>query len=80
MDLFREYIVKWIVCDDQPFVAIECHELQMLLRLLNPNIKCPSADTIHNEIMDRYKEEKNTIREILQVFFFLFFIYLLNCS
>jgi hypothetical protein len=47
----------------------------MLLRLLNPTIKCPSADTIRNEIMNKYKEEKKTIREILQVFFFGFYLF-----
>ncbi|PKY47930.1 hypothetical protein RhiirA4_421790 [Rhizophagus irregularis] len=63
---FWEFLVKWIVCDDQPFVVVECEYLRKLFRLLNPNAKSLSADTIHNDIMKSFKDEKNKIQEILQ--------------
>jgi len=48
--IFREFIAKWIVCDDQPFVAVEGEHLRKIFRLLYPNVKTPSADTIRNDI------------------------------
>ncbi|CAB5368335.1 unnamed protein product [Rhizophagus irregularis] len=63
---FREFLVKWIVCDDQLFVVVKCEYLRKLFCLLNPNAKSLSADTIHNDIMKSFKDEKNKIQEILQ--------------
>jgi hypothetical protein len=70
---FRDFIVKWIVCDDQPFVVIEGDHLRHLFRLLNPSVKIPGADTIHNDILKSFKEESTRIQEILQVFIFIYF-------
>jgi hypothetical protein len=64
------------VCDDQPFVAVEGNHLRRLFRLLNPSVKVPGADTIHNDILKSFKEENTRIQEILQVFIFIF-IYLI---
>ena len=47
---------------------VECEHLRRLFCLLNPNAKSLSADTIHNDIMKSFEEEKNKIQEILQVF------------
>ncbi|CAB5183107.1 unnamed protein product [Rhizophagus irregularis] len=63
---FREFLVKWIVCDDQLIVVVKCEYLRKLFCLLNPNAKSLSADTIHNDIMKSFKDEKNKIQEILQ--------------
>jgi hypothetical protein len=58
--------------------VVECDHLKRLLRLLNPNAQTPSADTIHNEIINRFKAERLKIQEILQVFFdFIYFKLLL---
>ncbi|GBC50995.2 zinc finger BED domain-containing protein RICESLEEPER 2-like [Rhizophagus irregularis DAOM 181602=DAOM 197198] len=65
-DLFREFIFKWVICDDQPFVVVECDQLRKLFCLLNPNAKVPSADTVRNDIMNAFKEERNKIRDTLQ--------------
>ena len=78
---FWEFLVKWVVCNDQPFVAVKCEYLQNLFRLLNSSIKAFSADTIRDDVIKLYKEEKIKIQHILQVFIFLFtffFIYLIN--
>ena len=64
------------MCDDQPFVAVEGNHLRRLFRLLNPSVKVPGADTIHNDILKSFKEENTRIQEILQVFIFIF-IYLI---
>ncbi|RGB43464.1 hypothetical protein C1646_749688 [Rhizophagus diaphanus] len=48
---FRDFIVRWTVCDDQPFTAVET----------------PSADTLHSDVIDKFNEERNNIREILQI-------------
>jgi hypothetical protein len=64
------------VCDDQPFVAVEGNHLRRLFRLLNPSVKVPGADTIHNDILKSFKEENTRIQKILQVFIFIF-IYLI---
>lgn len=69
MNHFRQFLIDWMVSDDQPFVVVEGEKFRRLLRLLNTNVKPLSADTIHNDIISSYKEEKNKIQEILQVFF-----------
>ncbi|CAB4445821.1 unnamed protein product [Rhizophagus irregularis] len=64
--IFREFITKWIVCDDQPFTVVENEQLRKIFRLLFPNIKTISADTARNNIIDAFKEERNKIQNILQ--------------
>jgi hypothetical protein len=49
-------------------VVVECEYLRKLFRLLNPNVKPLSADTIHNDVIKLFEEEKNKVQEILQVF------------
>jgi hypothetical protein len=50
---------------------VECEHLRRLFRLLNPNAKPLSADTIHNEIIKAFNDEKGKIQEVLQVFILL---------
>ncbi|CAB5367601.1 unnamed protein product [Rhizophagus irregularis] len=64
---FRDFIAKWIVCDDQPFTAVESEHLRLLFRILNPIAKAPSADTLRSDVIDKFNEERNNIREILQI-------------
>ncbi|CAB4421604.1 unnamed protein product [Rhizophagus irregularis] len=63
---FRDFIVRWTVCDDQPFTAVESEHLRLLFRILNPIAKAPSADTLCSDVIDKFNEERNNIREILQ--------------
>ena len=37
------------------------------------NVKTPSGNTIHNEIISAFKEERNKIQNILQVFIYTYF-------
>jgi uncharacterized protein YdaU (DUF1376 family) len=69
MNYFRQFLTDWIVSDDQLFAVVEGEKFRRLLRLLNTNAKPLSADTIHNDIISSFKEEKNKIQEILLVFF-----------
>jgi hypothetical protein len=44
--------------------------------MLNSNIKIPSADTIHADIIKYFNQECVKIQDILQVIiFFLFYLY-----
>ncbi|CAJ0749910.1 1008_t:CDS:2, partial [Entrophospora sp. SA101] len=54
---FRNFLICWIVCSNQPFIEIENEELKNLLRLLQPGVPLPSADTIKNEIIKSFDKE-----------------------
>ncbi|CAJ0912187.1 11219_t:CDS:2, partial [Entrophospora sp. SA101] len=54
---FRNFLIRWIVCSNQPFIEIENEELKNLLRLLRPGVPLPSADTIKNEIIKSFDKE-----------------------
>jgi len=66
--MFRNLLLRWIICSDQPFTEIENSDLRYLFRFLKPEINIPSADTIKNDIIKTYKEEKIRLKEILQVY------------
>jgi hypothetical protein len=57
-----------VVCDDQPFTVIEGTNLRKLLRLLNPTMVVPSADTIRNDLLESFKKERDLMRKTLQVY------------
>jgi hypothetical protein len=61
--------------DDQPFTAIESEEIKKLFSLLNPAAITPSADTIKNGIMEKFRNERIRVRDILQVFIQFFYFY-----
>ena len=67
MSEFQNQLVCWIICEDQPFTAIESASLQSLFGLIKPDLYTPSADTIHNDIMEAYKKEYNNLHQKLQV-------------
>ncbi|CAJ0747751.1 16278_t:CDS:10 [Entrophospora sp. SA101] len=63
---FRNFLIRWIVCSNQPFIEIENEELKNLLRLLWPGVPLPSADTIKNEIIKSFDKERSNLKELLQ--------------
>ena len=71
-----EYISKWIVCDNQPFLTLESENLQNLFQMLNSNIKIPSADIIHADIIKCFNQECVKIQDILQVIIFFLFLFI----
>jgi hypothetical protein len=54
--------------DDQSFTVVESEEIQKLFSLLNPVATTPSADTIKNGIMEKFKSECIKVCDTLQVF------------
>ena len=64
--------------DDQPFTTVESEEIQKLFSLLNPAAITPSADTIKNGIMEKFKSERIKVRDILQVWYYLI-LYFYHC-
>jgi hypothetical protein len=63
---FREKLIRWIVCDDQPFTIVEGTELRTLLKMLNQDVNVPSGDTIRTGILFTFKKEQDRMRKILQ--------------
>ena len=59
-------------------MVVENEKLQRLFRLLNQNAKPLSADTIRNDIIKSFKEEKSKIQGILQVIFSKYLIKQVN--
>ena len=66
--MFRNLLLRWIICSDQLFTEVENSDLQYLFRFLKSKVNIPSADTIKNDIIKIYKEEKTQLKEILQVY------------
>lgn len=64
---FRNCIVQWIVCDDQPFTAIENEKLANAFRILKRDIYLPTADTIKKQIINFFWQERDIVKEMLQV-------------
>jgi hypothetical protein len=64
---FREAVVRWIVCEDQPFTVLENSRSQRLFRMLRPDIPIISSDTIHSDIMSMYQRRHDNLKQMLQV-------------
>ena len=64
---FRHHLVHWIVTTNQAFTAVEAPAFQQLIKLCNASAELPSADTVRNDIMRDFDEEKLKIRLLLQV-------------
>src|SRR5271167_3130317 len=63
---FREALVEWVVCNDQPFSEVETQTLRKVIGLLRPGAKVPSADTTRNDIDEYFDKEKARVRAMLQ--------------
>jgi hypothetical protein len=78
---FCELIVRWIICENYPFTAVESVFFQNIMSARFPNTLIPSADTIKLEVMASFKKEKNKIKNMLQASIHLFpFSSVLICS
>jgi hypothetical protein len=65
-------LIQWIISDDQPFTVVEGGKFKEMIFTLNSAAKIPSADTIKNHIMKKFKTEQEKIRNKLQVTIYLF--------
>lgn len=66
---FREDLVKWIICNNQPFTVVESEFLHCLLvsNINYPTATIPSADTIKVDVMQMFEKERLQVRDMLQV-------------
>ena len=65
-EIFEELLVDWIVLDDQPFTAVESESFRKLLKLLKPNLKIVSADTIRRRINDKFQKKINDMKKLYE--------------
>jgi len=54
---FMRRLVKWVVCDNQPFIVAENADFREMFALIKPDISFPSATTVKREIIRWYHEE-----------------------
>jgi hypothetical protein len=54
-DLCDQYLVEWIVKEDQPFTQLESKDFIRILTLLKPNLKIFSADTVKRRFMTEFE-------------------------
>lgn len=63
-DLFNEYLVSWIVKNDQSFNEVESSHFRKLLTLLKPNLSIMSARQLKRQIMDTYNTKKQLLKTL----------------
>ncbi|GES96419.1 zinc finger BED domain-containing protein RICESLEEPER 2-like [Rhizophagus clarus] len=63
---FRNDLVHWIIVDDQPFTVVQNIFFQKMIKRLNSNAIIPSSDTIHNDIIKIFNDEKEFLKNKLQ--------------
>ncbi|CAB4410083.1 unnamed protein product [Rhizophagus irregularis] len=63
---FRNDLVYWIIVDDQPFTVVQNTFFQKMITRLNPEAIIPSSDTIHNDIIKNFEDEKEFLKKKLQ--------------
>ncbi|CAG8848960.1 34927_t:CDS:2, partial [Gigaspora margarita] len=62
---FRQWMAEWIIFEDLPFTIIEGRFKSMIEKALK--IKVVSADTIQRDILQKYSQIHDNIRQELQV-------------
>lgn len=63
----RNKIVEFIVVENQPFQLVEKPAFRNLLKLCNPAVELPCANTVKSDIGKKYEEEKAELKTTLQV-------------
>jgi len=66
IEVFEEFLVDWIVLNDQPFTEVESESFRKLLKLLKPNLKTVSADTIRRRILAKFDGKSKERKQIYQ--------------
>ncbi|GES73510.1 zinc finger BED domain-containing protein RICESLEEPER 1-like [Rhizophagus clarus] len=62
---FCNDLVHWIIVDDQPFTVVQNTFFQKMIKRLNSNAIIPSSDTIHNDIIKIFNDEKEFLKNKL---------------
>jgi len=63
----QKKLLRWIVADDQPFVAIEKEEFCEIIKYLWSDANIPIADTLQNNLNSNFTKVKTQVQETLQV-------------
>ena len=66
IEVFEEFLVDWIVLNDQPFTEVESESFRKLPKLLKPNLKIVSADTIRRRIFAKFDGKSKERKKIYQ--------------
>lgn len=53
--------------NDHPFTVVEEDEFKKMIKLLHPDVKIPSADTVRTDLTVNFNQIKNNVRQQLQV-------------
>jgi hypothetical protein len=64
-DRLDQYLLEWIVKDDQPFTQLQSKDFIRILTLLKPNVKVISADTVKRRIMAEFEVKQNELKNLL---------------
>ncbi|CAG8735750.1 2719_t:CDS:1 [Cetraspora pellucida] len=55
--LINAILIRWIICDQQPFSIVKNDEFNLLIEILNPWYKLPKQQTISLKIQDLYEKQ-----------------------
>ena len=61
-DLFEEFLIDWVVGNNQPFREVESESFKRLLTLLKPGVTFMSRATLKRRIMDRFSSKAADMR------------------
>lgn len=67
MEYFRQLLIKWIIVNDLPFTSVESSDFKNLISILRSGVPIPCADTLKNNIIISFNENKKNIQQFLQV-------------
>jgi hypothetical protein len=54
VQLFEEYLIDWIVMNNQSFSEVDSKHFKRLLGILKPGLDIISSSTVKRRILDRY--------------------------
>ena len=63
IEVFENYLVDWIVLNDQPFTEVESESFRKLLTFLKPNLKILGADTVKRRILGLFQSKRLEMKE-----------------
>jgi hypothetical protein len=63
-DRLEQYLIEWVVRNDQPFSELESDSFKRILTLLKPSVKILSADTVKRRIMAEYEVKQNELKNL----------------
>ena len=63
IEVFDEFLVDWIVLNDQPFTEVESESFRKILTLLKPNLKIFGADNVRRRILGLFQSKQFEMKE-----------------